>query len=163
MIRSTRKKNYTIIVIDRGLTREHNYWIHCESDILLQIFTQRVSEGLAELGHKAASEYVGQCSKLWSLLNSRALVKTEEVAQFKQVFGTSSLIPCCMVLMLLPLDQPLTHNHSKYGATTAYILNESSSTCRVMAFNYNQKVMKPDKSIQLIMYRTPYTTVRHYQ
>ena len=144
------------------MTREHNYWIHCESDILLQIFTERVwvSEGLAELGHKAASEYVGQCSKLWSLLNSRALVKTEEVAQFKQVFGTSSLIPCCMVLTLLPLDQPLTHNHSMYRATTAYILNESSSNCRVMAFNYNQKVMKPDKSIPLIMYRTPYNTVR---
>ena len=99
------------------------------------------------------------------LIKSWALVKTEDVAQFKQVFGTSSLIPCCMVLMLLPLDQPLTHNHSKHGATTAYILNESSSTCRVMAFNYwyNQKVMKPDKSIPLIMYRTPYTSVRPYQ
>ena len=47
-----------------------------------------MSEGLAELGLMAASEYVGQCSKLWSLLNSGSLVETEDVAQFKQVFGS---------------------------------------------------------------------------
>ena len=45
---------------------------------------------MAELGHNAASEYAGQRSKMWSLLNSLALVKTEEVALFKQVFGTSN-------------------------------------------------------------------------
>ena len=47
-----------------------------------------MSEGLAELGLTAASEYVGQCSKLWSLLNSGSPVETEDVAQFKQVVGS---------------------------------------------------------------------------
>ena len=43
---------------------------------------------MAELGLMAASEYVCQCSKLWSLLNSGSLVETEDVAQLKQVFGS---------------------------------------------------------------------------
>ena len=78
-----------------------------------------VWEGLAELGLKAASEYSG--AKLWLLLNSRALVKTDEVEKFKQLFSTSSVIPCCLVLMLLPLDQPLTHNQFKYRETKCII------------------------------------------